>query len=92
MNASELKYNVEQAGVTPHYFTRKVMRFFGDTMSNYGVRETTITTSYDVKGNYNEGGVQVKVWELFRCRPVLHGLKNSAYFDQKTFGRVYPKV
>ena len=39
MKASELKYNVEQAGQEPHFFTRKTMKFFGDTMSNYGCRD-----------------------------------------------------
>ena len=38
MNASELKYQVEQAGTCEHFFTRKTMKFFGDTMQNYGVR------------------------------------------------------
>ena len=39
MTASELKYQVEEHGNSPHFFTRSTMKFFGDTMSNYGVRD-----------------------------------------------------
>jgi hypothetical protein len=39
MTASELKYRVEQSGNEPYFFTRKTMKFFGDTMRNYGVRD-----------------------------------------------------
>ena len=38
MTPSELKYNVEETG--SHYFERSSMKFFGDTMRNYGVCET----------------------------------------------------
>ena len=40
MTPSELKYHVEQAGTCEHFFTRSTMRFFGDTMKNYGVRSS----------------------------------------------------
>ena len=80
MNASELKYQVEQAGHESHFFDRKTMRFFGDTMHNYGVRPATITTY---------AGETVEAWELCRRRPVKHGLKTSAYFDKRTFARVF---
>jgi hypothetical protein len=56
------------------YFSRENMRFFGDTMRNYGVRLTTIN-----------GGVQV--FELYRRKPVKHGLQSSAYFLADTFAR-----
>lgn len=36
-NSSDLKYVVEQTG--SYFFTRSTMKFFGDTMKNYGVRE-----------------------------------------------------
>lgn len=42
MNASDLKYNVEKTG--SNFFSRDSMKFFGDRMSNYGVRVTEITT------------------------------------------------
>ena len=38
MTASELKYRVEQ-GKDRFFFTRDTMKFFGDTMRNYGVRD-----------------------------------------------------
>jgi hypothetical protein len=78
MTASELKAQVEANGHEPHFFTRNTMRFFGDRMANYGVREATIDT-------YTEKGV--KVWELYRRHAVKHGLKNSAYFDAITYER-----
>ena len=84
MNASELKYQVERAGTCKHFFTRTTMKFFGDTMRNYGVRRTTVKT-YD--------GVSCDVWELYRRRAVKHGLRESTYFDVNTFERVHtPRV
>lgn len=79
MTPSELKYHVEQAGHDSYFFTRKTMKFFGDTMRNYGVCEATITTRSGQK----------TVWELYRKRPVLHGMQSSAYFDQTTYARVF---
>ena len=75
MTPSELKANVQET--EPYFFDRKTMKFFGDTMKNYGVRSAMIDN--------------MPVWELYRKRPVKHGLKTSAYFDQKTFERVFPK-
>lgn len=82
MTASELKYQVEQAGHVPYFFTRETMKFFGDTMKNYGVRSATVQTY---------SGRTVEVWELYRKRPVKHGLRMSHYFDKQTFDRVHPK-
>ena len=91
MTLSELKYHVESSGHDSHFFTRKTMSFFGDTMKNYGVCSETIRCYYDSEGAYIGGeGVDVEVWELYRKRPVKHGLKESAYFDKQTFKRVYP--
>ena len=39
MNASELKYNHELHNKDSYYFTRDTMKFFGDTMQNYGVKD-----------------------------------------------------
>lgn len=91
MTPSELKYAVENAGHESHFFTRKTMSFFGDTMRNYGVCSATIRTYYDADGNYaGENGVEVEVWELYRKRPVKHGMQDSAYFDKASFKRRYP--
>jgi len=87
---SDLKAFVEEAGHEPHFFTRKTMLYFGDTMRNYGVRKTVIMCYYDDEGNFvSDGGVQREVFELFRKASVKHGLKDSAYFDAVTFKRVH---
>jgi len=90
MNPSELKYQVEQTG--SNFFDRASMKFFGDTMKNYGVRKAEIITSYDKDDNYVENGLPLTVWELYRRHPVKHGLTKSAYFDMVTFKRVYPNT
>jgi len=69
--AYDLKYAIQNARTETHFFTRKTMQFFGDTMRNYGVKE------HD------------KVYELYRRKPVKHGLDSSAYFDKETFERVH---
>jgi hypothetical protein len=89
MTASELKYQVEKTG--SNFFDRSSMRFFGDTMKNYGVRSTTVTSNYDAADNWSDNGVTIEVWELYRRRPVKCGLQKSAYFDKVTFSRVYPR-
>jgi len=68
MNASELKRHVMGRG--SHFFDRDTMRFFGDTMRNYGVRKATIATALG----------DVECWELYRRRPVKDGQKSSAFF------------
>jgi len=35
----ELKRLVESSGNERYFFTRETMRFFGDTMRNYGIRD-----------------------------------------------------
>ena len=37
MTPSELRFHVEQTG--SHFFDRKALKFFGDTMKNYGCRD-----------------------------------------------------
>lgn len=71
MTPSKLKYEVEKAGYDKYFFARSTMRFFGDTMRNYGVRDAG------------------DCWELWRKRPVKHGLNGSAYFDKVTFKQVF---
>ena len=82
MTPSELKYKLEWAGHESNFFSHQTMRFFGDTMQNYGVSSAVVET---------RDGAQVECWELWRKRPVKHGLKSSAYFDKSTFERVFPK-
>lgn len=81
MTASELRREVEARG-NALFFSRKTMRFFGDTMRNYGVRTVRIVA---------DDGETVNAWELFRRMPVKHGVASSAYFRRDTFTRVFPK-
>lgn len=80
MTAKELKHYVDQTG--SHFFDLDSMIFFGDSMRNYGVRGPH--TIVDTRER------QRTVYELYRKRAVLHGVKDSAYFDATTFERVYP--
>jgi hypothetical protein len=80
MIASELKAMVESNGHEPHFFTRKTMKFFGDTMKNYGARETVVDT-------YSEKSVPV--YELYRRHAVKHGLSDSAFFRKDTLERCF---
>jgi hypothetical protein len=95
MTPSDLKYNVQNRSGESHYFTRASMKFFGDTMANYGVRSAVVTTNYNAEGDYVGGesgqGVEVEVWELYRKRAVKHGLKDSVYFAKDDYRRVYSK-
>lgn len=74
---SELKSFYEEYNPRGHFFDRDTMKFFGDTMRNFGLRETKI-----------DGRM---VYELFRKKPVKHGLHESAYFDAETFKIVYAR-
>jgi len=83
--ASDLKYMVRISGNSRYFFDRKSMKFFGDTMKNYGVRKARINA-------YGENGeiITVEAWELYRRQPVKGGLQSSAYFDPQTFKRIHP--
>jgi len=82
MTASDLKFRVELAGHDSKFFTRETMRFFGDTMRNYGVRGPIEVETPTRK---------VMAYELYRRRPVKNNNQSSAYFDAETFARVFPK-
>ena len=75
MTPSELEANILKREPNSHYFDRKTMRFFGDTMRNYGVRKAEING--------------LAVWELYRKRPVNHGVKSSAFFRTTDFQQVF---
>jgi hypothetical protein len=63
-----------------HFFTRRTMAFFGDTMANYAVAREPVTFA-------DYSGEPVTCWQLRRKRPVKHGLSASAYFNVETFKR-----
>ena len=90
MTPSELKYHVEQRDDEAHFFTRKTMSFFGDTMRNFGVCRATVKTEYDASGNYiGADGELVECWELYRKRAVKHGNSGSFYFACDDYRRVH---
>ena len=57
------------------------MRFFGDTMKNYGLKKNVVIE--DIQGE------ERTVFELRRKNAVKNGLKSSAYFDMVTLERVF---
>lgn len=91
MNASELKYQIESRGQGGNFFDRRTMRFFGDTMHNFGVRSATIRASSEVvdpdTGKHAEETIEV--WELYRRRAVKCGNGSSFYFRKDTFRRAF---
>lgn len=78
MTPSALKHSIISANPESHFFDSKTMKFFGDTMANYGCKTTNVKTS---------GGV-VECWELYRKKPVKNGLTTSTFFDKITFNKV----
>ena len=74
MTPSELKFNVEKNGKREVFFNKRTLKFFGDTMRNYGCRSNFID--------------DLPVWELYRKRPVKHGLIKSSYFRKDNFKKV----
>ena len=80
MTPSELKQLTSETA--PYFFTRKTMKFFGDTMKNYGVCSAVINTPSEDN---------VEVWELYRKRPVKNGLQSSAYFRKDNFNKTFKK-
>lgn len=77
MTPSDLKWLHEnycqQIGSPCHYFTRKSMSFFGDTMKNYGVRKGLCRKLDDPTPE--------PCYVLYRKKTVRHGMRSSAFFD-----------
>lgn len=91
MNASQLRNAIETTGHESHFFDRETMRFFGDSMSNFGVRAVTVLAMGDTvnpdSGKYEMQSVDA--WEIYRRHPVKHGLKGSHFFDRNTFKKLH---
>jgi len=68
---SQLKAKYEQNNPGSPFFSRAAMKFFGDSMANFGVLD------HEDCGCY----------ELIRRRPVENGLSSSHFFHRKTFER-----
>ena len=87
MNISQLKTLTSVHH--PFFFSRGSMRFFGDTLANYGVRGAKVFTCFDADGKYTPAAIEVSVWELYRKRPVKNNLKKSTYFSKETGAVIY---
>ena len=89
MTPSKLKYNVQETG--SHFFDRKTLKFFGDTMTNYGCFSQTVTVKVWNNNGYKDNLTEKKkVWCLWRKLPVKHNNRKTAYFDQETFEQIHP--
>jgi hypothetical protein len=83
MTAYALKRLYERNNPGGNFFDRDTMRFFGDAMSNFGVRDGGTIDTLTTKGI--ERGVEV--WELRRKRPVKCGLRGHCCYFSKKDGR-----
>lgn len=81
MNATELKQKHEENHILSKFFSRETMKFFGDTMRNFGVRRQTVMIQDCL-------GAKYECYELYRKRPVKEGVQSSYYFDVITFRRI----
>ncbi len=81
MTPSELKAKVEETG--SHFFNRKTMKFFGDTMRNFAVSGPMEIETHD--------GKRV-AYQLRRRKPVKSGICRSHYFDSETFKEIHQVV
>jgi len=82
MTPSKLKQLYELNNPQGHFFDRKTMRFFGDTMYNFGVRDAGIVISMS-----KHGVEAVRAWELIRKRPVNGGLHGHCAYFRKDNGQ-----
>jgi hypothetical protein len=81
MTASGLKYLYERNNPDGYFFDRATMRFFGDTMRNFGVRD-----GGKVKTVTLNGIEEAEVWELYRKHPVKGGWYGSIRYFRKDNG------
>jgi len=82
MTPSELKQLYEFNNPEGYFFNRKTMRFFGDTMANFGVRDAG-----HIKSMTDHGIKMVEAWSLYRKRPVNGGLHGHCAYFRKDNGQ-----
>jgi hypothetical protein len=80
MTVSGLRKLYERNNPGGHFFDRGTMRFFGDTMANFGVRDGGKVDTYS--------GESVDAWQLYRKRPVNGGLVGPCSYFSKTDGSI----
>jgi len=83
MTASELKALYCRHCPGGHFFDRKTMKFFGDTMANFAVRDVG-----RVKSGYGKGAKKVEAVVLYRKRPNRGGLHGDVAHFRKDTGQV----
>lgn len=71
MTPYELKQKVQATG--SHFFDRQTMKFFGDTMGNFGCVSTEINDT--------------PCWRLYRKRPTKAG-RGAFYFRKDNFEEI----
>ena len=85
MTVSELKRLYEAGNPKGFFFRHKTMRFFGNTLKNFGVRD-----GGKIRAWTKDGIVTVEVWDLYWKRPVNGGLHgHCAYFRKDNFHEVF---
>jgi hypothetical protein len=82
MTAAGLKALYKRNAPEGHFFDRATMRFFGDSMRNFGVRD-----GGKVKTAGENGIEEAEVWELIRKRPVQCGRHGHLAYFRKDSGR-----
>ena len=82
LTASDLKFHYEQAQ-GGHFFDRGSMKFFGDTMSNFGVRaQTEFVQTYSQEE-------PIECYVLYRRKKTSKGMYKSAYFACSDFKLIH---
>jgi len=74
MTPTELKNSHQEHHPCSLFFSQSIMRFFGDTMANYGVRSEIVNG--------------IDCWELYRKKPVKFDLQSSHYFTKGDFAHI----
>lgn len=78
MTSSQLKYKLEQKG--SHFFNRKTMKFFGDTMVNFRLYSGEVT---------GRSGNTHQVWCVQRKKSTKIPMDTVYYWDKETLERVF---
>ena len=78
MNVYNLKYLYQKQDPQGHFFDRDTLRYFGDTMRNFGVVD-----GGTIKALINGRIEEVAVWKLYRKKPVKNGLYGHCVFFRK---------
>lgn len=73
MNASQLKDLYQRANPQGHFFDRSTLKFFGDSMRNFGVRKVRVKRDPQYSPDPDMPG-EADAWCLYRKRGTKSGL------------------